>query len=170
MAIETTDSNVAIPRLNPKASLASLNARMWFLGCGLGCATGLSLLSSLIAIWQNHILSIAIPALILALLHSSIIAVLWVYRFAVHCRTAMMVSMLASSILTILLATLVASGGMPSSPLYGLAWMHLVLAFFHPAVLVSTMKTEQQSHTPESKVGRCLQSSVTRRDRGNACR
>jgi len=142
MAIETTDSNVRIPRLDPKASLASLNARTWFLGCGLGCATGLSLLYSFIAIWQNRILSIAIPALIIALIHASIIAVLWVYRFAVHRRTAMMVSMLASSILAVLLATMVASGGMPSSPLYGLACMHLVFAFFHPAVLVSTKKME----------------------------
>jgi hypothetical protein len=76
------------------------------------------------------------------LLHASIITVLWVYRFTVHRRHAMMVSMLASSILTVVLATLVASGGMASSPLYGLAFMQLGFAFFHPAVLASTTETE----------------------------
>ena len=141
MSFEPTDSSVRIP-LSPKESLASLNARMWFFGCGLGCATGLSLLCALIAIWQKQTLSIAIPALLIALLHGSIITVLWVYRFTMHRRNAMMTSMLASSILTVVLATLVASGGMASSPLYGLAFMHLVLAFFHPAVLGSA--TEPQ--------------------------
>jgi len=37
---------------------------------------------------------------------------------------------------------LVASGGMASSPLYGLAFMQLVLAFLHPAVLASNTQTE----------------------------
>ena len=141
MSFEPTDSSVRIP-LSPKESLASLNARMWFFGCGLGCATGLSLLCALIAIWQKQTLSIAIPALLIALLHGSIITVLWVYRFTMHRRNVMMTSMLASSILTVVLATLVASGGMASSPLYGLAFMHLVWAFFHPAVLGSA--TEPQ--------------------------
>ena len=116
-----------------KESLASLDARVWFLGCGLGCATGLSLLCAFIAIWQKQTVSIAIPALLIALLHASIITVLWVYRFTVHRRHAMMASMLA---------TLVASGGMASSPLYGLAFMQLGFAFFHPAVLASTTETE----------------------------
>ena len=125
-----------------KESLASLDARVWFLGCGLGCATGLSLLCAFIAIWQKQTVSIAIPALLIALLHASIITVFWVYRFTVHRRHAMMASMLASSILTVVLATLVASGGMASSPLYGLALMQLGFAFFHPAVLASTTETE----------------------------
>jgi hypothetical protein len=125
-----------------KESLASLDARVWFLGCGLGCATGLSLLCAFIAIWQKQTVSIAIPALLIALLHASIITVFWVYRFTVHRRHAMMASMLASSILTVVLATLVASGGMASSPLYGLAFMQLGFAFFHPAVLASTTETE----------------------------
>ena len=43
MSLETTDSSVQIPRPDPMASLASLNASVWFLGCGLGCATGLSI-------------------------------------------------------------------------------------------------------------------------------
>jgi hypothetical protein len=141
MSFEPTDSSVRIP-LSPKESLASLDARVWFLGCGLGCATGLSLLCALIAIWQNQTLSIAIPALLIALLHASIITVFWVYRFSMHRRNAMMAAMLASSILTVMLATLVASARMASSPLYGLAFMQLVLAFFHPAVLVSTTETE----------------------------
>ncbi len=141
MSFEPTDSSVHIP-LSPKESLASLDARVWFLGCGLGCATGLSLLCALIAIWQNQTLSIAIPALLIALLHASIITVFWVYRFAMRRRNAMMASMLASSILTVVLATLVASRGMASSPLYGLAFMHLVLSFFHPAVLSSTTESE----------------------------
>lgn len=142
MATETTDSEVCITRLDPKASLASLNARVWFLGCGVGCATGLSLTSSFIAILQNRLLSIAIPALIIALIHASIITVLWVYRFSVHRRTAMMISMLASSILTVALAILMASGEMTSSPLHGLAFMQVVFAFFHPAILVTTKNTE----------------------------
>jgi hypothetical protein len=37
---------------------------------------------------------------------------------------------------------IMASGGMKSSPLYGLAFMQLVLAFFHPATLESTRKSE----------------------------
>lgn len=138
MSFEPTDSSDRIPRLSPKECLASLNARMWFLGCGLGCATGLSLLCALIAIW-NQTLSMAIPALLIALLHASIITVFWVYRFTIHRRFAMMAAMLASSTLTVVLATLVASGGMASLPLYGLAFMHVVLAFLHPAVLGSTM-------------------------------
>ena len=142
MATQTNDSNGRITRLNPRASLASLNARMWFLGCGFGCATGLSLLSSLIAVWQNRLLSIAIPALMIALIHLSIISVFWVYRFELHRRTAMMASMIASSLLTVALAMIMASGGMKSSPLYGLAFMQLVLAFFHPATLESTRKSE----------------------------
>ena len=141
MSFEPTDSSVRIP-LSPKESLASLDARVWFLGCGLGCATGLSLLCALIAIWQNQTLSIAIPALLIALLHASIITVFWVYRFTMHRRNAIMASMLASSILTVVLAILVASGGKTSSPLYGLAFMQLVLAFFHPAVLSSTTEAE----------------------------
>lgn len=58
------------------------------------------------SIWQKQTLSIAIPALLIALLHGSIITVL------------------------------------ASSPLYGLAFMHLVLAFFHPAVLGSATEPE----------------------------
>jgi hypothetical protein len=142
MATQTNDSNGRITRLDTRASLASLNAFMWFLGCGLGCATGLSLLSSLIAAWENRLLSIAIPALMIALIHVSIISVFWVYRFDVHRRTAMMVSMLASSLLTVALAILMASGGMNSSPLYGLAVMQLFFAFFHPAVLSTTVESE----------------------------
>jgi hypothetical protein len=142
MATQTNDFNGRIKRLDPRASLASLNTRMWFLGCGLGCATGLSLLSSLIAVWQNRVISIAIPALMIALIHVSIISVFWVYRFDIHRRMAMMASMLASSLLTVALAILMDSGGMKSLPLYGLAFMQLVLAFFHPAVLESTRKSE----------------------------
>ena len=141
MSFEPTDSSVRV-RLSPKESLASLDARVWFLGCGLGCATGLSLLCALIAIWQKQTVSIAIPALLIALLHASIITVFWVYRFAMHRRNAMMASMLTSSLLTVVLATLIASGGVASSPLYGLAFMQLVLAFLHPAVLASSAKTE----------------------------
>ena len=137
MSLETTDSSVQIPRPDPMASLASLNASVWFLGCGLGCATGLSLLCAFIAIWENYILSIAIPALLIALLHASIITVFWLYRFTVHGRTAIMVSMVVSSILTIALAILVTSGGMTTSPLYGLALMHLLFAFFHPGIYAS---------------------------------
>jgi hypothetical protein len=96
----------------------------------------------LIAVWQNRLFSIAIPALMIALIHLSIISVFWVYRFDVHRRTAMMASMLASSLLTVALAVLMASGGMKSSPLYGLAFMQLVLAFLHPAALNSTRKSE----------------------------
>ena len=142
MSLETTDSIVRISRLDLKASLASLNARVWFLGCGLGCATGLSLLSAFIAIWENYILSIAIPALLIALLHSSIITVFWLYRFTVHRRTAIMVSMVASSMLTVVLAILVTSGGITTSPLYGLALMHLVFAFFHPGIYAPTIELE----------------------------
>lgn len=142
MATQLNDSSGRFTRLDPGESLASLNARVWFLGCGLGCATGLSLLSSLIAVWQNRLFSIAIPALMIALIHLSIISVFWVYRFDVHRRTAMMASMLASSLLTVALAVLMASGGMKSSPLYGLAFMQLVLAFLHPAALNSTRKSE----------------------------
>jgi hypothetical protein len=149
MSFEPTDSSVRIP-LSSKESLASLDARVWFLGCGLGWATGLGLLCAFIAIWQKQIVTIAIPALLIALLHASIITVLWVYRFAMHRRTAMMASMLSSSILTVVLASLVASGGMATSPLYGLAFMQLVLAFLHPAVLASTTETESQSHAPET--------------------
>ena len=167
MSFEPTDSSVRIP-LSSKESLASLDARVWFLGCGLGCATGLGLLCAFIAIWQKQTVSIAIPALLIALLHASIITVLWVYRFAMHRRTAMMASMLSSSILTVVLASLVASGGMATSPLYGLAFMQLVLAFLHPAVQASTTETESQSHAPESRVGRVFKSGITRRDRGDA--
>ena len=85
MSFEPTNSSVRV-RLSPKESLASLDARVWFLGCGLGCATGLSLLCALIAIWQKQTVSIAIPALLIALLHASIITVFWVYRFAMHRR------------------------------------------------------------------------------------
>ena len=142
MTFEPNDSRVRTPRLSPKESLASLNPHLWFLGCGLGCATGLSLLGALIAIWQNQTLSIAIPALLITLLHASIITVFWVYRFSIHRRNAMMAAMLSSSILTVVLATVVASGGIASSPFYTLAFMHLVLTFLHPAVLASTTKTE----------------------------
>jgi len=76
------------------------------------------------------------------IVHNEMIQLFWVYRFTVHRRHAMMASMLASSILTVVLATLVASGGMASSPLYGLAFMQLGFAFFHPAVLASTTETE----------------------------
>jgi hypothetical protein len=93
----------------------------------------------MIAIWQNQTLAIALPALLIALIHGSIVTVLWIYRFALHLRIAMMVSMLASSLLTVVLASIVASGGMSSSPLFGLAFMHLLFAFFHPTVLARTL-------------------------------
>ena len=141
MSFEPTDSGDRIP-LSPREILASLNARLWFLGWGLGCATGLSLLSALIAVWQSQSLSIAIPALLIALLHASIITIFWFYRFTIHRRTATMASLLASSLLTVALAISMASGGMKSSPLYGLAFLHFVLAFFHPGVLASTTQTE----------------------------
>lgn len=70
----------------------------------------------------------------IALIHAAIISLFWRYRDVVLRRTAIMVSMVASSILTVVLAILVASGGMRSSPLYGLAFMHLVLAFCHPGI------------------------------------
>lgn len=147
MACETTDSaGVKLP-LDSKSTLASLHPTVWFLGYGLGSASGLSLAFALMAIWNGDVPWVAIPALLIMVLHASIIILFWKYRYVVRSRTAIRVSLIASSVLTVSLAVIVSSAGMKTQPLYGLAFMQLLMAFCHPIFYnISKAEAGQQSN------------------------
>lgn len=140
MAFENTDSLKSIPLFDQRTRLAETSAVVWFLGFGIGCATGLSLAYALFAIWNAAPIWIPIAATLIATTHASIIVAFWLNRHVVLRRTALMISMIASAILTCSLAWMIGSYEMRSSPLYGLACMHLILAFCQPAYF-STKKT-----------------------------
>jgi uncharacterized membrane protein len=71
-------------------------------------------------------------AALIAMIHASIITLFWLNKETVHRRTALMTSMCVSAVLTGSLAWISGSNGMQAGPLYGLAFMHLMIAFFHP--------------------------------------
>lgn len=121
-----------VPMNDRDGRLAETNAAVWFLGVGVGGATGLALLYALFAIWNAAPIWIAIAATCVATIHASIIVAFWLNREFVRRKTALMVSMIASAILTCTLAWMFGSYGMRTSPLYGLAFMHLIMAYCHP--------------------------------------
>lgn len=113
--------------------LAETSAVVWFLGFGVGGATGLALVSALYTIWIASPLWVVTAATLIATIHASIMVAFWLRRDTVRRRTAILVSMIASAILTCALAWMTGSQGLRTSPLYGLAFMHLIMAFCHPA-------------------------------------
>ncbi len=112
--------------------LAETNALVWFLGFGVGGATGLALVYALFAISNTAPIWIIVAAMLVAAIHASIIVAFWLNRQVVRRRTALMVSMIASAVLTCSLAWIIGTHGMQTSPLYGLAFTHLLMAFCHP--------------------------------------
>lgn len=142
MAFENIDSLKSIPLFDQRTRLAETNAVVWFLGFGVGGATGLSLAYGLFAIWNAAPIWIPIAATLVATIHASIIVAFWLKRQVVLRRTALMVSMIASAILTCSLAWMIGSHEMRSSPLYSLAFMHLIMAFCQPAYFNTNKTTE----------------------------
>jgi putative flippase GtrA len=142
MAFESIDSLKSIPLFDQRTRLAETNAVVWFLGFGVGGATGLSLAYGLFAIWNTAPIWIPIAASLVATIHASIIVAFWLNRQVVLRRTALMVSMIASAILTCSLAWMIGPHEMRSSPLYGLAFMHLIMAFCQPAYFNTNKTTE----------------------------
>jgi predicted PurR-regulated permease PerM len=122
--------------------LVETSAVVWFLGFGVGGATGLALVSALCAIWIASPLWVVIAATLIAAMHASIMGAFWLRRETVRRRTAILVSMIASAILTSALAWMVGAYGGQSSPLYGLAFMHLIMAFCHPANFTTSKSTD----------------------------
>lgn len=137
MAIRIKDSQHSIPLFDQRTRLADTNALVWFLGVGVGGATGLSLAYALFAIWNAAPIWIPITAMLIATTHASIIAAFWLKRRIVLRRTALMISMIASAMLTCSLAWICGSYEMRSSPLYGLAFMHLIMAFCQPVNFIT---------------------------------
>jgi hypothetical protein len=133
MALENVDSVKSMPHFDQNTRLAETNAVVWFLGFGLGGATGLALAYALFAIWSASPIWIAIFATLVATIHASIMVAFWLNRAIVRRRTALMISMIASAMLTCSLAWITGSHVMQTSPLYGLAFTHLIMAFCHPA-------------------------------------
>lgn len=121
--------------------LAETSAVVWFLGFGVGGATGLALVSALYVFWRDYPLWVVIAATLIATIHASIIVAFWLRRDTVRRRNAILVSMIASAILTCALAWTTGSQGLQTSPLYGLAFMHLLMAFCHPANFATSKPT-----------------------------
>jgi hypothetical protein len=142
MAFENMNTLKPMPIFDHNTRLAETHPVVWFLGFGVGGATGLALAYALLAIWIGAPIWIAITATFVASMHASIIVVFWLYREVVRRRIALMVSMVASAILTCSLAWMIGSNGMQTSPLYGLAFMHLIMAFCHPANFTSNKTME----------------------------
>ncbi len=140
MALPTNNLTKQSPQFDRLNNLASVNARTWFLGCGVGCATGLSALYGFLAIWNGYAPWLATLALLFAMIHATVITLLWLNRDAVHRRTAVMVSMIASSIFLFVLAIVIGNRGIQTSPLFAFALIHLILAFFHPLLLAANTK------------------------------
>ena len=132
MSFENTDFKQALPLIDDRPRLADIKPVVWFLGFGVGGATGLALAWAPYVIWTEKPTWIAIVAALIAMIHASIIIVFWLNKEIIRRRTAVMVSMIASAVLTGSLAWISGSNGMQSGPLYGLAFMHLLMAFFHP--------------------------------------
>lgn len=130
--MENMDSLRPMPIFDQNTRLAETNAVVWFLGFGVGGATGLALAYALYALWLGAPIWIALVAAFVATIHATIIVAFWLNREVVLRRTALMVSMIASAVLTCSLAWLIGSNGMQTSPLYGLGFMHLIMAFCHP--------------------------------------
>lgn len=112
--------------------LAETSAVVWLLGFGFGGATGIALVYAIYAVYSGMPSWIVITATLISAVHASIIASFWLYRQAVRRMTALMVSMIASAILMCSLAWIIGNTGLQKSPLYGLAGMHLIMAFSHP--------------------------------------
>ncbi|MBM3966890.1 MAG: hypothetical protein FJ308_17765 [Planctomycetes bacterium] len=140
MPIPSNDMPEQSRQFDRLANLAAVNPRTWFLGCGVGCATGLAATYAILSIWNGHAAWIAIAALLLSMIHATVITLFWQYRDVVHRRTAVMASMIASSILLCVLAILIGSRGLPTSPLFAFAFIHLILAFSHPLLFVTNTK------------------------------
>jgi putative flippase GtrA len=132
MSFENTDSKQAPPLIGDQARLADMKPVVWFLGFGIGGATGLALAWAPYVVWTGKPTWIAIAAALIAMIHASIITAFWLNKETVHRRTALMVSMSISAVLTGSLAWISGSNEMQAGPLYGLAVMHLMIAFFHP--------------------------------------
>ena len=141
MATQNSDSLKPVPLYDQNARLAETSPVVWLLGFGVGGATGLALAYAFIAIWIAAPIWIAIAALLVGTIHASIIVAFWLNREVVRRKTALMVSMISSAMLTCLLAWMIGANGMQTSPLYGLAFMHLIMAFCHPALFTSTKTT-----------------------------
>ena len=133
-----------MPNFDRNSRLAEMNAFVWFVGFGVGGATGLAFFYALFAVWSGVPSWIAITATTIATMHASIIIAFWHYRDVVRRRTALMVSMIASAILTCSLAWMIGSNGLQTPPLYGLAWMQLLMAFCHPTLFTTTTKTAEE--------------------------
>ena len=132
MSFENTDSKQPLPLIDDRLRLADIKPMVWFLGFGVGGATGLALAWAPYVVWSGKPTWIAIVAALIAMIHASIITLFWLNKETVHRRTALMTSMCVSAVLTGSLAWISGSNGMQASPLYGLAFMHLMMAFFHP--------------------------------------
>jgi putative flippase GtrA len=132
MSFENMDSKQALPLIGDQPRLADMKPVVWFLGFGVGGATGLALAWAPYVIGTGKPTWIAIAAALIAMIHASIITVFWLNKETVRRRTAVMVSMSVSAVLTGSLAWISGSNGMQTGPLYGLAVMHLIMAFFHP--------------------------------------
>ena len=64
--------------------LAETSAVVWFLGFGIGGATGLALVSALYTIWVKSPLWIVLVAALIALIHASIMVAFWQRRQTVR--------------------------------------------------------------------------------------
>ena len=132
----TEQSSQSVGNVN----LATVAARTWFLGCGVGCATGLSAVYAILAISNGQAGWHAASAFLFALIHATVISVFWLYRDVVYRRIAVMASMLTSSILLFVLTIVIGNRGIPTSPLLAFAFVHLILAFFHPLLFATNTK------------------------------
>jgi hypothetical protein len=85
---------------------------------------------------------ITIVAICIGMIHAAIMTAFWLSRRTVRYRTALMIGMVASAMLTWGLAWVTHSNGMNTGALYGLALMHLFIAFFHPTRFVTSKAPE----------------------------
>lgn len=128
--------------LQPIGLLAQMKPVVWFLGFGVGCAAGLAFAVGLIGTLSGAPTPTSVIAFAIAAVHSTIIIAFWQQRDRVRIRTAVMVSMLASALLTFLLGW---SNGSLRTPFFGLALMHALMAFFHPAIYTTSQTTAPPS-------------------------
>ncbi len=140
MAAQKIKSSAVPQQWDRQMNLDTINSRTWFFGCGIGCATGLALSYAILTIWNGNAPWLAIPALIVALIHATVITLFWLNRKVVHRRISLTTSMIVSSILLFALAMIIGNNGLQTSPFYGFAFIHLILAFFHPLLCKQTTR------------------------------
>lgn len=131
MTVHSVQSKVA----NMPVMLLSLDWRVWFLGCGIGGCTGLSLLAGLWSLLVDTTRTPGVIAIAISATHFIYLWVMWSRRSKVLAKPAIRIGYLVSSIgiATVAILLNAIDSQVPAvSSLYILAFMNFVFALFMP--------------------------------------